>query len=124
MEEVYNSMYFHMVILSFLLPMEINLVHKEINNQIYSVEAILSRFIIEVFYYCLFTTLMNCVLYFPVGLNNSRESFFTFVYILLSLKSIQLRMDILLEDCQAVLLCLRLFGPYYIHLLYFLVGFM
>jgi ABC-type multidrug transport system ATPase subunit/ABC-type multidrug transport system permease subunit len=69
---IYNVLYFPMLIESFTFPIERNLVHKEINEGMYSVEAyFLSKLFVDLCVYVGFSIIMNLIVYYPIGLNDS-----------------------------------------------------
>ena len=74
---IYNALYFPMIIQSFVIPLERKVLHKEVNEGMYSVEAyFLSKFLVDLVTNVFFGTLLNFICYYPVGLNSESSDRF------------------------------------------------
>lgn len=80
---IYSALYFPMIIGSFIFPLERALIHLEINQEMYSIEAyFFSKTFVEIPYYMIFASIVNCICYFPFNLNDSGRAFGVFTGIL------------------------------------------
>lgn len=74
---IYNALYFPMIIQAFVIPIERRILHKEINENMYSVEAyFVSKCFVDFITNIFFATLLNCICYYPVGLNSESSDKF------------------------------------------------
>ena len=82
---VFNSLYFPIFVGAFLIPLERDIVHKEFNDRIYSIEAyILSKLVVELPMNIFFAVGLNSIVYYTTNLNTTEsDKFFMAILILL-----------------------------------------